>query len=153
MDALLAKATTKDDNPPPVRLFATCFFQLSPPKPRGFLLTARRFSPSPQGYVFAELAKLTHGDITVCDKLADWLGTRLAKPVSFLPSTPPLHPSPRALRLCFARPPASPHRSPAAGARRQVEGADGIQAGGQVGPARVPPQRAALRRGGKGLPA
>lgn len=30
-------------------------------------------SPTP-GYVFVELGKLTHTDLTVCDKMADWLG-------------------------------------------------------------------------------
>lgn len=33
-----------------------------------------------QGYVFSDLAKLTHTDITACDKLADWLADKLKKP-------------------------------------------------------------------------
>ena len=36
--------------------------------------------PLAQGYVFSELCKLTHGDPTVCDKIADWCATRLARP-------------------------------------------------------------------------
>jgi hypothetical protein len=29
-------------------------------------------TPTP-GYVYVELGKLTHGDLAVCDKMADWL--------------------------------------------------------------------------------
>ena len=35
---------------------------------------------SPQGYVFSELSKLTHGDPAICDKIADWCASRLTKP-------------------------------------------------------------------------
>lgn len=32
-----------------------------------------------QGYVFTELAKLTHADVVVCDKMADWLADKVKK--------------------------------------------------------------------------
>ena len=40
--------------------------------------TAADDNPTP-GYVYVELAKLTHTDLTVCDKMADWLAGALLR--------------------------------------------------------------------------
>lgn len=34
----------------------------------------------PQGYVFTELSKITHGDIMACEKMAEWLVEKLKRP-------------------------------------------------------------------------
>jgi len=85
MEALLNKATAKDDSPPPVspgvgRMRTVQAGWQAAPCVRSIDFCNTRSPPPPQGWVLPELAKITHSDLGTCDKMADWLVERLKKP-------------------------------------------------------------------------